>query len=84
MVAEQAEFSYVAESYVPQQPEVEGGDEVGGRGTPPFRRSRAMLHVRERPYQPPPLERALAQYWRDHGASLPPLQCDDGSRLRVV
>ena len=43
-----------------------------------------MLHVRERPRQPPPLERALAQYWRDHGASLPPLQCDDGSRLRVV
>ena len=26
MVAEQAEFTYVAESYVPQQPEVEGGD----------------------------------------------------------
>ena len=25
MVAEQAEFTYVAESYVPQQPEVEGG-----------------------------------------------------------
>ncbi len=43
-----------------------------------------MLHVRERPRQPAPLERALAQYWRDHGASLPPLQCDDGSRLRVV
>ena len=43
-----------------------------------------MLHVRERPRQPPPLERALAQYWRDHGASLPPLHCDDGSRLRVV
>ena len=43
-----------------------------------------MLHIRERPRQPPPLERALAQYWRDHGASLPPLQCDDGSRLRVV
>ncbi len=43
-----------------------------------------MLHVRERPRKPPPLERALAQYWRDHGASLPPLQCDDGSRLRVV
>ena len=43
-----------------------------------------MLHIRERPHQPPPLERALAQYWRDHGASLPPLQCDDGSRLRVV
>ena len=43
-----------------------------------------MLHIRERPRQPAPLERALAQYWRDHGASLPPLQCDDGSRLRVV
>ena len=43
-----------------------------------------MLHVRDRPRQPPPLERALAQYWRDHGASLPPLQCDDGTRLRVV
>ena len=43
-----------------------------------------MLHVRERPRQPPPLERALAQYWRDHGASLPPLECDDGSRLRVL
>ncbi len=43
-----------------------------------------MLHVRERFRQPPPLERALAQYWRDYGASLPPLQCDDGSRLRVV
>ena len=43
-----------------------------------------MLHVRERPRQPAPLERALAQYWRDHGATLPPLQCDDGSRLRVV
>ena len=43
-----------------------------------------MLHVRERPRQQPPLERALAQYWRDHGASLPPLHCDDGSRLRVV
>ena len=43
-----------------------------------------MLHVRNRPGQPPPLERALAQYWRDHGASLPPLECDDGSRLRVL
>ena len=29
MVAEQAEFTYVAESYVPQQPEVEGGDADG-------------------------------------------------------
>lgn len=43
-----------------------------------------MLHDKERPRQPPPLERALARYWRDHGASLPPLQCDDGSRLRVL
>ncbi len=43
-----------------------------------------MLHVRDRPQQPPVLERALAQYWRDHGASLPPLECDDGSRLRVL
>lgn len=43
-----------------------------------------MLHVKERPRQPPPLERALAQYWRDHGASLPPLECDDGSRVRVL
>ena len=43
-----------------------------------------MLHVRDRPRQPPPLERALAQYWRDHGASLPPLECDDGTRLRVL
>ena len=43
-----------------------------------------MLHVRERPRQPQPLERALAQYWRDYGASLPPLECDDGSRLRVL
>ena len=43
-----------------------------------------MLHVRDRPRQQPVLERALAQYWRDHGASLPPLECDDGSRLRVL
>ncbi|MCY4623909.1 MAG: DUF2851 family protein [Chloroflexi bacterium] len=43
-----------------------------------------MLHVKEQPRQPPVLERALAQYWRDHGASLPPLECDDGSRLRVL
>ena len=43
-----------------------------------------MLHVKERPRQPPARERALAQYWRDHGASLPPLECDDGSRLRVL
>ena len=43
-----------------------------------------MLHVRERPQQQPVLERALAQYWRDHGASLPPLECDDGSLLRVL
>ena len=43
-----------------------------------------MLHVKEQSRQPPVLERALAQYWRDHGASLPPLECDDGSRLRVL
>ena len=43
-----------------------------------------MLHVKERPRQPPARERALAQYWRNHGASLPPLECDDGSRLRVL
>ncbi|MDE2802586.1 MAG: DUF2851 family protein [Chloroflexota bacterium] len=43
-----------------------------------------MLHVREHPRQQPVLERALAQCWRDHGASLPPLECDDGSRLRVL
>ncbi len=44
----------------------------------------ARLHVKEQSRQPPVLERALAQYWRDHGASLPPLECDDGSRLRVL
>ena len=30
MVAEQAEFTYVAESYVPQQPEVEGAPSAEG------------------------------------------------------
>ena len=34
MVAEQAEFTYVAESYVPQQPEVEGGDADGDEDAP--------------------------------------------------
>ncbi len=43
-----------------------------------------MLHRRERPRQPPVLERAVAQYWRDHGASLPALECDDGTKLRVL
>ncbi len=43
-----------------------------------------MLLVRDRPQQQPVLERALAGYWRDHAASLPPLVCDDGSRLRVL
>lgn len=43
-----------------------------------------MLHVKDRPKQQPVLERALAQYWRDHGSTLPPLECDDGSRLRVL
>lgn len=43
-----------------------------------------MLLVRDRPQQQPVLERALAGYWRDHAASLPPLLCDDGSRLRVL
>ena len=43
-----------------------------------------MLLVRDRPQQQPVLERALASYWRDHAASLPPLLCDDGSRLRVL
>ena len=34
MVAEQAEFTYVAESYVPQQPEVEGGGDGGDKDAP--------------------------------------------------
>ena len=29
-------------------------------------------------------ERTLARLWRDEGPRLPPLECDDGTRLRVV
>jgi hypothetical protein len=43
-----------------------------------------MLHRKEHPRQPPVLERAVSQFWRDHGASLPTLECDDGSQLRVI
>ena len=43
-----------------------------------------MLHRREHPRQAPVLERAVAQFWRDHGSSLPTLECDDGSSLRVI
>ncbi len=43
-----------------------------------------MLHRKEHPRQPPVLERAVSQFWRDHGASLPTLECDDGSQIRVI